>query len=790
MSEAPDEPGLKRRLADAEAALRQSQQLLAAQSRAFEAAVNGESLETALDALAGAAIGRFPEARCAFYLTQRNDTELRLAAGMTSAYADDVNGFRIGENSFSCGLAVALGKAVVTPDVLTEPRWKPWLWLAERYEYRGVWSFPIRTSRAERLGTVALYFREPRDATQADLAFAEHFAHAAGIVISRHQEAESRAAVQVELQRTEERYRMLFDSIDKGFCIIELVQAADGHLTDLVFREANPAFLKQMRLRDVEGRTVAALLPDFAANWAARCERVARSGVPERHETYVDDVDRWYRIHQFRIDGPQSRLVGVVFEDVSERKRNEISLRESEERFAQFAASSTDALWVRNATDWRFEFVNPAVGAIYGVAPADVIADAELLNALILPEEREAVSRNVERVSRGDLVVQEYRIQRRSDLAFRWIRSTGFPLREADGRIVRIAAIARDVTDARLAIERQSVLLAELQHRVRNIMGMIRSMVNRTAASAGSAEDYRALLEGRLLALARVQALLTREANAGGSLRDIIESEVAAQAHQRSQYGLDGPDIRLSPKAVEVLTLAFHELATNAAKHGALSQADGRLCVRWQALERDGHPWVVLDWIEQVAVPRAPPGRRGFGSDLIEARIPYELGGVGEITIAPGGARCRLQFPVNDDESILETDAPQPATVFGGSLDMSGAPDLTGREVLIVEDDYYMAHDTAAALRGAGATILGPCPSEASARELLAAVTPTHAVLDLNLGGSGPRFEIARMLGERGVPFIFLTGYDPDVIPHDMRHVPRIQKPVPFRLVVDAVSEL
>src|SRR5690606_18041180 len=102
----------------------------------------------------------------------------------------------------------------------------------------------------------------------------------------------------------------------------------------------------------------------------------------------------------------------------------------------------------------------------------------------------------------------------------------------------------------------------------------------------------------------------------------------------------------------------------------------------------------------------------------------------------------------------------------------------------------YMAGDTAAALRGAGAVVLGPCPSEEATHGLMEHETPTHAVLDLNLGGGGPRFEIAHLLKARGVPFVFLTGYDPDVVPPELEDVVRLQKPVPFRTIVEAVSAL
>ena len=469
--------------------------------------------------------------------------------------------------------------------------------------------------------------------------------------------------------------------------------------------------------------------------------------------------------------------------------RAQDSLRESEARFQQFAKASAAGLWIRKTDTLAMEFVSPAIAAIYGIETDALLGDVERWAGLIVPEDRDTALEHMEAARRGEVAVHDFRIRRPSDGAFRWIRSTDFPLHN-NGDVPRIGGIAEDVTETRRLTEHQGVLVAELQHRVRNIMGMIRSIANRTAVGATGIDDYRSLLEGRLLALARVQALLTREANAGGSLRGIIENEVMVQAHRSDQFTLTGPEIRLSPKAVEVLTLAFHELATNALKYGAFSAPDGHLTVGWSSVEKRGAQWLALDWIEEGAPPREPSTRRGFGSELIEARIPYELGGRGRITIGPEGARCRLEFPLGGGESILETDAPQPVTIFGGTLDMTGAPDLTGRTVLVVEDDYFLATDTAAALRGAGAAVLGPCPSLDAMRDLLEDEMPTHAVLDLNLEGGGPQFEIARLLKSRGVPFVFLTGYDSDVIPKDMEDVVRLQKPLPFRAVVEAVAQL
>ncbi|MBW9117668.1 hypothetical protein JNB88_29040 [Rhizobium cauense] len=121
---------------------------------------------------------------------------------------------------------------------------------------------------------------------------------------------------------------------------------------------------------------------------------------------------------------------------------------------------------------------------------------------------------------------------------------------------------------------------------------------------------------------------------------------------------------------------------------------------------------------------------------------------------------------------------------------MADEPDLSGKSVLVVEDDYFMASDFASALRSAGAEVLGPCPSEEATLAILETAVPSAAILDLNLGGGGPRFEIALLLRQKGIPFIFLTGYDPDVIPADLQNVVRLQKPISLRQIVNAVNDL
>jgi PAS domain S-box-containing protein len=477
-----------------------------------------------------------------------------------------------------------------------------------------------------------------------------------------------------------------------------------------------------------------------------------------------------------------------------ERVRGEALLRDSEERFRQFAAASAGALWVRDAVTLKMEYGSPAIHTVYGVGPGTVLHRFESWAGLVIPEDRDIALQHLEKARQGESVIDEFRIQRPSDLSFRWIRDSCFPLRDETGRVHRIGGIVEDVTDAKLAIEHQAVLLAELQHRVRNIMAIIRSITARTAEYAGSVSDYAARMTGRLLALARVQALLTRVANAEVGVRSIVHDEVCAQEHHIGQYALAGPDVALSPNAAEILTLAVHELATNALKYGAFRVPDGRINVQWSVVEQQDRPWLVFDWAETGAPQESNPEagrarRRGFGSELIEERIPYELKGRGQLSFEPAGARCRLEFPLKDGSSVLETGAPRRATVFGGALDMSDEANLRGRRVLVVEDDYYLATDAARALRGAGAEVVGPASNEADARTAIAEQRPDAALVDINLG-LGPSFTLAEKLRNDGIPFVFVTGYDQDVIPPEFKDIERIEKPVQLRQLVGAVAKL
>jgi two-component sensor histidine kinase len=157
--------------------------------------------------------------------------------------------------------------------------------------------------------------------------------------------------------------------------------------------------------------------------------------------------------------------------------------------------------------------------------------------------------------------------------------------------------------------------------------------------------------------MARTQGILTRSPGDGVDLEDLILDELQAQAAQEDQYRCHGPRIGLSPKAAEVVTLAIHELATNATKYGAFADRQGRVDVRWCSEERESGPWLRLTWSENGLDLGSASARSGFGTELITRRVPYELRGEGVIEMRPQGLRAAICFPLTESRSILQPGA-------------------------------------------------------------------------------------------------------------------------------------
>jgi two-component sensor histidine kinase len=329
--------------------------------------------------------------------------------------------------------------------------------------------------------------------------------------------------------------------------------------------------------------------------------------------------------------------------------------------------------------------------------------------------------------------------------------------------------------------------MAELDHRVRNTLASIRSILTLAEKSAQSKEEFAEGVRGRVDAMARAHGLLTNTQWRGANLRRLVADELQPyMAGEAGRLRIAGSDILLQPKAAVLIALVVHELATNAAKYGALSVASGTVSVAWRIDRSHDDRRLHLSWSESGGPPVAKPLRRGFGTLLIENSLAQEFDATVRLDFAPGGVEFRAMIPlariaVGDREPAGEEQAPplaSPPPAIG----------LSGARVLLVEDDALIALDMKDGLEQAGATIVGPVARLDRALLLAADDGLDAAVLDVNLGGEHV-FPLADLLAERSIPFAFLTGYHRRaVFPDRYRDALALQKPI-SRPALTAVVE-
>ena len=220
------------------------------------------------------------------------------------------------------------------------------------------------------------------------------------------------------------------------------------------------------------------------------------------------------------------------------------------------------------------------------------------------------------------------------------------PYRSIDNFIAGVVITFIDVTAVARADERQRLLLAELQHRVRNTLSVVRTIARRSAQTSSTVEEYAFHLDGRLNAFARTQALLTRDPENGVDLEFLIAEELMAyNARDGEQVRISGPTIRLQPKPAETFALAIHELATNAVKYGALSQPSGHVEIAWR-VESASPGELVFDWRERNGPEVNGPGRQGFGTEILERTLAFEFQARTQLSFKPSGMQCTIRIPM------------------------------------------------------------------------------------------------------------------------------------------------
>jgi light-regulated signal transduction histidine kinase (bacteriophytochrome)/CheY-like chemotaxis protein len=320
----------------------------------------------------------------------------------------------------------------------------------------------------------------------------------------------------------------------------------------------------------------------------------------------------------------------------------------------------------------------------------------------------------------------------------------------------------------------QEVLIAELNHRVRNILGLVRGLVSQSASTANDIRLFVNSIDQRIGSLARAHDLLSSNNGKPASLHDLFRFEIATYSELESRLFLVGPDILLPPKSFTAMALVVHELVTNARKYGALSATDGVVTVE-TSLDKIHN--ILISWRESGGPAVLHPTRRGFGSTLIEQLIPFEMNGMSTPQFLPAGFVLDVLLPAAMAEAVQGVAISGP--VHEAALTAFEEKELAQllRMVLVVEDNLFIALDVEDMLRSLGAGKVVLANSIAEARTAMSGEKFSFALLDVNLG-SDNSLPIARSLIASGVPFAFGTGYGEALpLPETMANTPIVSKP-------------
>lgn len=519
----------------------------------------------------------------------------------------------------------------------------------------------------------------------------------------------------------------------------------------------------------------------------ARVEEQVRSGrdalgriETEYCITMPDGSSRWVLSISDTFAGPDGepdRIVGI-FQDATERRLAESQLRASEARAraerdrAQNYLQVAEIMLLALDSTGAIETINRKGAEILGYDDPGALIGRDWFDLAVSPQHRAKRRAMFARIVAGELAdfaAFEGPICR-SDGAERRIEWRSSVMRDERGRITGTLSSGDDVTEQREAEARERLLVQEVDHRAKNLLAVVQSVVQLTWG-----EDVPAFKEsvtGRIQSLARTHGLLAAARWEGADLKQIVTEELAPYTRGEDALAhISGPALHLTPAAAQALALVVHELATNAAKYGALSVPGGCIEVEWSG---DAET-ISLEWRERGGPPVAPPSRHGFGTTVLQTSVGRQMRGQVALDWRQEGLCCTLTLPAPHVRAHARR-APGAA----GSI---GAPPPAppghgnGRTILVLEDEALIATQLEELLASAGYMVVGPAGHVTEAFDLFYSARPHAALLDINLAGDRS-FPLAELLRAKGVPFALCTGYgESAMVPESLRDAPTIVKP-------------
>jgi PAS domain S-box-containing protein len=387
--------------------------------------------------------------------------------------------------------------------------------------------------------------------------------------------------------------------------------------------------------------------------------RAVKSGEAFHHECRIRSGEdfHWALIRAELVRDEQGRLVrwfGAAT-DIHEQRMAMEALKRSELRFKTLIEGMPPLVW-RAVDTGTWTWASPQWQAFTGLS-AEASFALGWLDALH-EDDRQAARDAWERAQETGALEFEARIFSVASGSYRHFHTRAAPVRDEHRRVIEWLGASSDIHDLVELRKRQDVLLAELQHRTRNIMAVVRALTKRTITSSASLEDFSERIDERLAALARVQGLLSRRhEGARVTFEALLKAELSAHVAdlENGRVTLRGPsDVGLRSATVQTFALALHELATNAVKYGALAAADGHLSVVWHVTrEADDKPWLHVEWVESgvsdMPAGDTPARGGGYGLELIRRALPYQLSAKTQFSFGEDGVRCLIDVPLPDE---------------------------------------------------------------------------------------------------------------------------------------------
>jgi PAS domain S-box-containing protein len=402
---------------------------------------------------------------------------------------------------------------------------------------------------------------------------------------------------------------------------------------------------------EIIGRHISVLAaPGREDEMPAILERIRRGEKVDRYETLRRRKDGSLvaiALTVSPIRDESGRIIGAskIARDITEHRRLHEALRASEERFRNLANAVPDIVWTA-APDGSITFANDRWFHFCGITREQ--NERGWPELVLHPDDRERCIAEWTRALRDGTNYEIEVRNRRHDGEYRWFLTRASPIRDRDGRITAWFGSTTDIHDRKQTEERQQILTAELSHRVKNLLTVIGVLAERTGERAGSVEQFLESFRGRIRALNAAQAALIATDWQGASLAALVHAPLEPYLVDAGRIDIDVQDLPVRAEFALTLTLALHELATNASKHGALSGATGRVRLSARIERAETGEEFVLVWQEDGGPPVRPPTTAGFGTTMLGKALEYQHQGQTELIWRVAGLLCRFRLPLSE----------------------------------------------------------------------------------------------------------------------------------------------